>query len=162
MFRFFLGYCTEQSDFYTNCQNLSPESELITIYRDNSLSEKCPLSGLYVLSQSNVNNHAQNSNDDRSYRSSSGYSSNNKCVDSTNQGSMIMECSDQSMLKLQFGKCMNMPSMLKIRFNTILNLIRNNYSNLSIYCKLYRPLDRRKYKLSNRKGISKSYSTSHL
>ena len=29
----FLGYCTEQSDFYSNCQNLSPESELVTLYR---------------------------------------------------------------------------------------------------------------------------------
>ena len=28
-----LGYCTEQSDFYSNCQNLSPESELVTLYR---------------------------------------------------------------------------------------------------------------------------------
>ena len=28
-----LGYCTEQSDFYSNCINLSPESELVTIYR---------------------------------------------------------------------------------------------------------------------------------
>ena len=104
-----LGYCTEQSDFYTNCQNLSPESELITIYRESAVSEKCPLGGLYVLTQPNQNNQQNsNQNDDRSYRSSS-YNINNKCQEK-NQESMIMECSDQSMLKLQFGKCTNMPS----------------------------------------------------
>lgn len=92
------SYCTEQSDFYSNCQNLSPESELVTIYRDDSQAEKCPLGGLYVLT------HPMNSieSDDRISQRSS------QCTD--NQESMIMECSDQSMLKLQFGKCTNMPS----------------------------------------------------
>ena len=91
------SYCTEQSDFYSNCQNLSPESELITIYRDDSQAEKCPLGGLYVLSQP-MNSIDSN---ERIQRSS-------QCKDE--QDSMIMECSDQSMLKLQFGKCTNMPS----------------------------------------------------
>jgi hypothetical protein len=105
------SYCSEQSDFYSNCQNLSPESELITTYRDNPVSEKCPLSGLYVLqppssSSSNTNNL---NNDDRSYRSSN--SMNSKCLENHYKESMIMECSDHSMLKLQFGKCTNMPSM---------------------------------------------------
>ncbi|CAF0712059.1 unnamed protein product [Brachionus calyciflorus] len=90
------SYCSDQNDFNSNCQNLSPESELITIYRDNSQAEKCPLNGLYVLQNSE-------NNDDRSYRSYS----NSRCTD---KDSMIMECSDQSMLKLQFGKCINMPS----------------------------------------------------
>jgi hypothetical protein len=85
------SYCTDQADFSLNCQNLSPESELNTIYRDDSLAEKCPLGGLYVLANNN----------------------NNKCLDNNNnQESMIMECSDQSMLKLQFGKCTNMPTFI--------------------------------------------------
>lgn len=84
----------------------------MTIYRDNSISEKCPLNGLYVLTQSASNSNNQQQNDDRTYRSSNFNNLNNKCVDTTNQESMIMECSDQSMLKLQFGKCTNMPSNL--------------------------------------------------
>lgn len=87
------SYCTEQSDFYSNCQNLSPESELNTIYRDDSASEKCPLSGLYFLKQPN-------------------HDINNKCADSANKESMLMECSDQSMLKFQFGICTNMPTFI--------------------------------------------------
>ena len=114
------SYCNEQSDFYSNCQNLSPESELNTIYRDDSVAEKCPLGGLYVLTQPNHDNE-----DERTVRSS------NKCVENPNQESMIMECSDQSMLKLQFGKCTNMPSkfflflefnIFKAYFNSIWNL----------------------------------------
>ncbi len=105
------SYCTDQSDFNANCENLSPESELITVYRDNPISERCPLNGLYVLNKPNgdvIND------DDRSYRSSNGHAE--KCVDSKQQQSMIMECSDHSMLKLQFGKCTNMPSNRLVLF----------------------------------------------
>lgn len=108
------SYCSEQSDFYSNCQNLSPESELITTYRDNPVSEKCPLSGLYVLqppSSSSSNSQVNLNNDERSYRSSN---MNSKCLENHYKESMIMECSDQSMLKLQFGKCTNMPSMFPV------------------------------------------------
>jgi hypothetical protein len=108
------SYCSEQSDFYTNCQNLSPESELITTYRDNPVSEKCPLSGLYVL-QPPSSSSSNTNNDDRSYRSSNNM--NSKCLENHYKESMIMECSDHSMLKLQFGKCTNMPSMISIFYN---------------------------------------------
>jgi len=101
------SYCTDQSDFNANCENLSPESELITIYRDNPISERCPLNGLYVLNKASEDVMRD---DDRSYRSSNDHTE--KCVDSKQQQSMIMECSDHSMLKLQFGKCTNMPSNL--------------------------------------------------
>ena len=114
---FLQGYCTEQSDFYSNCQNLSPESELITIYRDSALAERCPLGGLYVMAPQHISPAApvSGSGDDTAYRSSSGeslYSSSggSRCTDKSKQESMIMECSDQSMLKLQFSKCTNMPS----------------------------------------------------
>ena len=103
------SYCSEQSDFYTNCENLSPESELVTIYRDSAVSEKCPLNGMYIVA--NAEGAQLSDNEDRSYRSKEFV--NTKCVDKNpNKNSMIMECSDQSMLKLQFGKCTNMPSRI--------------------------------------------------
>jgi hypothetical protein len=107
------SYCSEQNDFYSNCQNLSPESELITIYRDNPISEKCPLSGLYVLSHPSTNsqNSNDNINDDRVYRSSAN-NMNSRCLETHHKESMIMECSDHSMLKLQFGRCTQIPSKI--------------------------------------------------
>lgn len=87
------SFCSDQKDFELNCQNLSPESELFTIYRDNSLSEKCPISGIYAI---------QSSRFDRRFQSFP-----QKCED---KNSAILECSDHSMLKLNFGKCINIPS----------------------------------------------------
>lgn len=112
IFFLFLAYCSDQSDFYANCQNLSPESELITVYRENTGGEKCPLSGLYVASKlastKQQIDQQSFSSFDRTYRSS-------KCNEEEGNGknseSMIMECSDQSMLKLQFGKCSSLSSM---------------------------------------------------
>ena len=76
------------------------------------------MNGLYVLTPSlsaQLNTNSQN--DDRSYKS------NNNCLDSQYKESMIMECSDQSMLKLQFGKCTNMPSKSYLFINSTLFLI---------------------------------------
>ncbi len=107
------SYCTEDPDFYTNCNNLTPESELVTIYRHESVPEKCPLGGLYVMSASGQKSHET---DTRSYRNTNVLnpyetSENKECTESNkNRNSMIMECSDDSMIKLQFGKCTNIPS----------------------------------------------------
>jgi hypothetical protein len=43
-------------------------------------------------------------------------------MDNSNQESMIMECSDQSMLKLQFGKCTNMPSKNNLKSFILVDL----------------------------------------
>ncbi|RNA21621.1 hypothetical protein BpHYR1_038337 [Brachionus plicatilis] len=88
------SYCSEHSDFELNCQNLSPESELFTIYRDNSQAEKCPIDGMYAIQSSQ--------NENRLFQSFP-----KKCED---KDSVIMQCSDQSMLKIHFGKCANMPN----------------------------------------------------
>jgi len=107
------SYCTEDPDFYANCNNLTPESELVTIYRHNSVPEKCPLGGLYVMSKSSQTN---TNPDTRSYRNTNAFDTyekndNKECTESNkNKNSMIMECSDNSMMKLQFGKCANIPS----------------------------------------------------
>ena len=108
---FFLtqGYCSEQADFQSNCENLSPESELVTIYRESTLGEKCPLGGLYVQVPShqptNNNNNNNNNNDEQNAKCKDSKKSSGKSKDS-----MIMQCSDPSMLKLQFGKCSTLPS----------------------------------------------------
>jgi len=111
-------YCSDQNDFYANCANLSPESELITVYRESSSGEKCPLNGLYVMnaaaavqvkSGDGLSSSGSSSNSfDRAYRSSG------KCAEDgeREKESMIMECSDQSMLKLQFGKCSSLPTFI--------------------------------------------------
>jgi hypothetical protein len=69
----------------------------VTIYRESSAGDKCPLGGLYVQVP-------------RSDEASSG----SKCKEATktgkNKDTMIMQCSDPSMLKLQFGKCSPLPS----------------------------------------------------
>ena len=103
------SFCTESSDFYMNCNNLTPESELMTIYRHDSVPEKCPLGGLYVMSKP-PQLEIQTS-DSRSYRDTFNPSAGSDCKDTSDKtDSKIMECSDDSMLKLQFGKCTNMPS----------------------------------------------------
>lgn len=64
---------------------------------------------MYVLTKNNEQSSLDDANnEDRAYRSSS-FASN--CDDTTsNKNSMIMECSDHTMLKLQFGKCTSVPS----------------------------------------------------
>lgn len=106
------SYCTEHSDFYTNCNNLTPESELMTIYRHDPTPEKCPLSGLYAMSDSIKPDSSRES--DRSYRNtfSSAFTSNECSGSASNKDSKIMQCSDDSMLKLQFGKCTNIPTFI--------------------------------------------------
>ena len=86
------------------------------MYRESSSGEKCPLNGLYVMnaaaavqvkSGDGLSSSGSSSNSfDRAYRSSG------KCAEDgeREKESMIMECSDQSMLKLQFGKCSSLPS----------------------------------------------------
>ena len=97
------GYCTEQSDFHSNCQNLSPESELVTIYRDSAPTEKCPLAGLYMIQSGQqpiaLAQQSGLADDELVFKSS-------KC---NAHESSIMQCSDPSMLKLQFGKCSSTP-----------------------------------------------------
>lgn len=95
------SYCSEKRDFEFNCQNLTPESELFTIYRDNSLSENCQLNGLYTIH----NSHNEKTNIQNFPK---------RCDD---RDSSIMECSDQSILKLHFGKCVNMPGKIKLIFD---------------------------------------------
>ena len=65
---------------------------------------------MYVLTNKNDESSLNDVNsDDRAYRSSSNLNAN--CVEnSSNKNSMIMECSDHTMLKLQFGKCTSVPS----------------------------------------------------
>lgn len=94
------SYCSEKRDFEFNCQNLSPDSELLTIYRDNSLSEKCPLNGLYTIHNFQEENTLIENFPKR-------------CDD---RDSFIMECSDQSMLKLHFGKCINTHGKIELFF----------------------------------------------
>ncbi len=88
---------------------------MLTIYRHDAVSEKCPLGGLYVLTNGvgSTGNQENVQTDDRNYRNAAGTGTNSKCSSSdgnVKDDSMIMECSDSSMLKLQFGKCTNMPS----------------------------------------------------
>jgi len=81
----------------------------MTIYRHDSVPEKCPLGGLYVMSKP-PQLEIQTS-DSRSYRDTFNPSAGSDCKDTPDKtDSKIMECSDDSMLKLQFGKCTNMPS----------------------------------------------------
>ena len=108
------SYCMDQSDFYTNCNNLTPESELITIYRHESAPEKCPLSGLYVMSKPIKRLPQTEFADDRSYRNTFNSVLSDKCSESSSyKDSKIMQCSDDSMLKLDFGKCTNIQSNIQ-------------------------------------------------
>ena len=67
------------------------------------------------MSQSAANQRENDFNYARSYRNTNIFDMNRietGCTESSKRDSMIMECSDDSMLKLQFGKCTNVPSKL--------------------------------------------------
>lgn len=130
-------YCGDSNDFDLNCDLLTPESELLTIYRDTKIYETCALNGIYK------------EKDDQCNESSS----------------YLMQCTQKTSLKLEFNKCMN-KSLLELncianwndgniqyligktkygQYKCILYTQHDNYVKLSIaydeFCRTFDNLD---------------------
>lgn len=92
------------NNFDELCNLLAPDLPLYTMIREDAVAEKCPLTDTYQVLHSNSNSgsHITSNAFKKSLRILP--ETNNRCLTHT-ESNILTECSDNTMLRLDFQKC---------------------------------------------------------